>query len=41
MDEIMAKNIGRAKLVKKAREERAWTQSQLTTIADVNLRTIS
>lgn len=27
-------------MVKKAREERAWTQSQLATIADVNLRTI-
>ncbi len=40
MEEIMAKNIGRAKFVKKARQERAWSQSQLATIADVNLRTI-
>ena len=40
MEEIMAKNSGRAKFVKKAREERAWSQSQLATIADVNLRTI-
>lgn len=40
MEEMMAKSIGRAKFVKKEREERAWTQSQLSAIADVNLRTI-
>lgn len=40
MEEIMAKNIGRAKLVKKAREERAWTQTRLAEIAGVTLRTI-
>lgn len=36
----MAKNIGRAKFVKREREARAWPQSQLATIAEVNLRTI-
>ena len=40
MEENMAKSIRRAKFVKSAREERAWSQSQLATIADVNLRTI-
>ena len=40
MEETMAKNSGRAKAVKKARQERAWTQSQLAKVADVNLRTI-
>lgn len=40
MEELMAKNIGRAKFVKKARLERAWSQTQLATIAGVNLRTI-
>jgi len=36
----MATNIGRAKFVKKARQERAWSQSQLAEIAGVDLRTI-
>ncbi|MEI6092912.1 MAG: helix-turn-helix transcriptional regulator, partial [bacterium] len=36
----MAKNIERAKYVKRARQERAWPQAQLAKIADVNLRTI-
>lgn len=40
MEELMAKNIGRAKFVKKEREARAWPQSQLAMIAGVNLRTI-
>lgn len=40
MEEIMSKDTARAKFVKKARLERAWSQSQLATIADVNLRTI-
>lgn len=40
MEEIMPKNLKRAKLVKTFREERAWSQSQLATIADVNIRTI-
>ena len=40
MSDLMAKSIQRAKFVKKERVERAWTQSQLATIADVNLRTI-
>ncbi|MGE4107735.1 MAG: helix-turn-helix domain-containing protein [Bacteriovoracia bacterium] len=40
MEETMAKNIGRAKLVKKEREERAWPQRQLAEVAGVNLRTI-
>lgn len=40
MEEIMAKNIRRAKLVKKEREDRAWTQSHLAEVAEVNLRTI-
>lgn len=40
MENTMAKNIGRAKYVRSARRERAWSQSQLATIADVNLRTI-
>ena len=36
----MEKNIGKAKFVKEAREERAWSQSQLAVIAGVDLRTI-
>lgn len=40
MEEIMTKGTARAKFVKKARLERAWSQSQLATIADVNIRTI-
>ncbi len=40
MDANMAKNLERAKLVKKQREERAWPQRQLAEVADVNLRTI-
>lgn len=40
MEELMAKNTKRAKFVKKSRLERAWSQSQLAAIADVNLRTI-
>jgi transcriptional regulator with XRE-family HTH domain len=40
MDLDMAKDIGRAKWVKKSRLERAWSQSQLAVIAEVNLRTI-
>lgn len=36
----MEKNISRAKFVKKARLERAWTQSQLAEVAGVDLRTI-
>lgn len=40
MEEMMPKDLERAKFVKKARQERAWPQQQLATIADVNLRTI-
>lgn len=40
MEEIMAKNLKRAKLVRKEREERAWTQSRLAEISGVTLRTI-
>lgn len=40
MENEMAKNIDRAKFVKKAREERAWPQRQLAEVANVNLRTI-
>lgn len=40
MDTNMAKNAGRAKLVRKHREERAWTQSHLADASRVNLRTI-
>ncbi|MFV3408911.1 helix-turn-helix domain-containing protein [Bdellovibrio bacteriovorus] len=40
MEQNMAKSIGRAKLVKKARIERAWPQRQLADAAKVNLRTI-
>ena len=40
MEEILAKSIRRAKLIKRERNERAWTQSQLAEIAGVNLRTI-
>ena len=40
MEEVMAKSISRAKFVKKERLERAWSQTQLATVAGVNLRTI-
>ena len=40
METNMAKNIERAKMVKAAREERAWPQRQLADVAGVNLRTI-
>jgi transcriptional regulator with XRE-family HTH domain len=40
METNMAKNMDRAKFVKKAREERAWPQRQLAEAAKVNLRTI-
>ena len=40
MDLNMTKNLGRARFVKKAREERVWTQSHLADAAKVNLRTI-
>lgn len=40
MDLNMAKNLGRAKFVRKEREERAWPQRQLAEAAKVNLRTI-
>lgn len=40
MDADMAKNIERAKCVKKQREERAWPQRQLADVANVSLRTI-
>lgn len=40
METNMAKDMGRAKLVKKDREARAWTQTQLAEVAGVNLRTI-
>ncbi len=40
MEENSAKNMERAKFVKKARQERAWSQAQLAKIADVNLRTV-
>lgn len=40
MDTNMAKNMERAKLVKREREERAWPQRQLAEVAGVNLRTI-
>jgi transcriptional regulator with XRE-family HTH domain len=40
MEEMMAKDLVRAKLVKKSRQERAWPQQQLAEIAGVNLRTI-
>lgn len=40
MEELMAKNAARAKFVKRERLERAWSQTQLATIAGVNLRTI-
>lgn len=36
----MAKDLVRAKFVKKARQARAWPQQQLAEIAGVNLRTI-
>jgi transcriptional regulator with XRE-family HTH domain len=40
MDANMAKNVGRAKLVKKERIERAWSQGHLAIVARVSLRTI-
>lgn len=40
MEENSAKKTKRAKLIKKERQERAWTQTQLAEIAGVNLRTI-
>ena len=40
MEEILAKSIRRAKLIKRERKERAWTQTQLAIITGVNLRTI-
>ncbi len=40
MEELMAKNAARAKFVKRERLERAWSQTQLATIAGVNPRTI-
>lgn len=40
METRMAKDIGRAKLVKKERDARAWTQTQLAQVAGINLRTV-
>lgn len=40
MEQNMGKDLGRAKFVKKEREERAWPQRQLAEVAGVNLRTI-
>lgn len=40
MKSNMAKDLERAKLIKKMREERAWPQSQLADVADINLRTV-
>lgn len=40
MEQLMAKDKERAKLVKKEREDRAWPQRQLAEVAGVNLRTI-
>ncbi len=40
MEQNMAKDLVRAKFVRKAREERAWPQRQLAEVAGVNLRTI-
>lgn len=40
MEQLMAKDKERAKLIKKEREERAWPQRQLAEVAGVNLRTI-
>lgn len=40
MEEKLAKSIKRAKLVKKERNVRAWTQTQLAEISGVTLRTI-
>lgn len=40
MEEKLAKSIKRAKFIKKARSERAWTQTQLAEISGVTLRTI-
>lgn len=36
----MAKSIARATIVKRKREERAWTQAQLAEVANLSLRTI-
>jgi transcriptional regulator with XRE-family HTH domain len=38
--ENMAKNLDRAKLVKKLRDQLAWPQQQLADVADLNIRTI-
>lgn len=40
MEQNMGKDLGRAKFVRKEREERAWPQRQLAEVAGVNLRTI-
>lgn len=40
MEEILAKNKRRAKLIKRKRQERTWTQAHLAEAAEVNLRTI-
>ena len=40
MEANMAKNLERAKLVRKERVARAWPQRQLAEVADVSLRTI-
>lgn len=40
MEQNMAKDLVRAKFVKREREERAWPQRQLAEVAGVNLRTI-
>lgn len=40
MEKVLAKSIKRARLIKKERNDRAWTQTQLAEIAGVNLRTI-
>lgn len=40
MEELMAKDLRRAKFVKKERDERAWTQAHLAKVAEVSHRTI-
>jgi len=40
MEENLVKNMERAKFIKRTRQERAWSQTQLAMIADVNLRTV-
>lgn len=40
MSDRISKCVERAAFVKKQRKERAWTQSQLAEVADVDLRTI-